>query len=218
VTTSQVAALRIGNATSIPTGVEESEIVVEDVAAFRAQYHIKPEEILAGTVCFVRSWKGVNDLMEAARLAPMIRWIVIGGGYYKDYEAKAEALGITNLIFTGHLDNPYTAIAALDIFLLLSTAHEGVSQASLQAAYLRRPLVTTPVGGLPEVCLEGETGFIVPSFSPERVRDAVARLAEDSTLRQKFGNAAHALVVEKFTFNKTLDQMEQIYSEIPKIS
>jgi len=129
VTTSEVAKERIGSlrATSIPTGVEVAEITVGDVAAFREQYGILETDILAGSLCFVRSWKGICDLMEAARLTPEIKWMVIGGGYFADYKARAEKLGIKNLIFTGHLDNPYTAAASLDIFLLLSTAQGGLS-------------------------------------------------------------------------------------------
>jgi glycosyltransferase involved in cell wall biosynthesis len=115
------------------------------------------------------------------------------------------------LVFTGHLDDPYTALAALDIFTLLSTAHEGISQASLQAAYLKKPLITTTIGGLPEVCLDGITGILVPPSSPEKVAEAVLRLASDSHLRATYGNAASRLVEEKFTLNHTLDHMEQVF-------
>ena len=113
--------------------------------------------------------------------------------------------------FTGHLPNPIAAIKALDVFTLLSTAHEGVSQAILQAAYLEKPLIATPIGGLNEVCLNGQTGIIVPPFSPRRVADAVLRLRQDSLSRNRLAKNARELVLERFTLQHTLDHMEEVY-------
>ncbi len=202
----------------IPTGVDPASLQVDPVAvqAFRAQLHLEPEDCLVGTACFVRSWKGVQDFMRAAELLKEIqhlKWIVVGGGYVNDYKVIAEKMDLKNrFIFTGHLNSPYIAIAAMDIFALLSTAHEGISQATLQAAYLKKPLITTSVGGLPEVCLDGKTGLIVPPFSPEKVAEAVMKLMQDASLRQKMGQEACQLVMDKFTMQHTLDGMESVYS------
>lgn len=205
---------------SIPTGVMPGELCYkeEEVQNFRSSLGLKPGDFLVGTACFVRSWKGILDLMKAARLLrhePGIRWVVIGGGHVDQYRHYVTEMGISDLFcFTGHLEKPYHAIAALDLFALLSTNHEGVSQASLQAAYLARALVTTPVGGLPEVCLEGITGYIVPPHSPQDVAQAVLRLKQAPHLREKMGRAAHSLVMEKFLFEKTLNDMELVYNSL----
>ena len=114
------------------------------------------------------------------------------------------------------MDNPYSAIASLDIFSLLSTGHEGVSQASLQAAYLQKPLITTDIGGLNEVCIDGQTGIIVPTFCPESVADAVVKLQKDEALRKKMGQNAKNLVENKFLFSTTLHSMESIYQSVLK--
>ena len=203
----------------VPTGVEPQELLFDPLEAkkFREGHGILPDDCLVGTACFVRSWKGIKDLLKAAALLKeekKIKWVVIGGGYVDEYKPYAAELGVSDrVIFTGHLNAPYSAIAALDIFTLLSTAHEGISQASLQASFLERPLITTPVGGLPEVCIEGKTGLIVPPFSPESVKDAVLKLAYNPALRKKFGSAAKRLVEEKFTFAHTLEKMEEIYTD-----
>lgn len=102
-------------------------------------------------------------------------------------------------------------MAALDIFTLLSTAHEGISQASLQAAFLKKPLITTPVGGLPEVCLDGITGILVPPSSPQQICQDILQLVADDFLLRKYGRAAWALVEEKFTLQPNFDQMDGLY-------
>lgn len=203
----------------IPTGVNPEELIIdaEKVKKFRQQLGLNEDDCLVGTACFVRSWKGIPDLMKAAHLLRAVKnlkWVIVGGGYVEDYKGLANQLNLKGILhFTGHLDMPFNAIAAMDIFTLLSTAHEGISQASLQAAYLQKPLITTTIGGLPEVCIEGETGFLVPPSSPEEVAKAVLKLFHEPELRQQFGRNARALVESKFTMQHTLDRMAAIYTK-----
>jgi len=208
----ELARLPLSRFQCIPTGVEPFQVDAKKVQEFRDKLGVKENEILIGTVCVVRSWKGIQDLIEAAKMLkghPHLKWVVVGGGYLENFRPLVDES--VPLYFTGHLDDPYTAIGALDIFALLSTAHEGISQASLQAAFLKKPMITTTIGGLPEVCLDGVTGILVPPSSPEKVAEAVLRLASDLQLRQKYGAAGHQLVEEKFTMQHTLDQMEQVF-------
>lgn len=208
---------------SVPTGVDPSQIRCDPQAVqqFREEYGISETDCLAGTLCVLRGWKGVTDLLHAAKLlehVPNLKWIVVGSGpSAAQYHAEWKALGLEHkVIFTGYLSPPFTALAAMDVFVLLSRGHEGVSQASLQAAWLGKPLVTTTVGGLPEVCLEGVTGFQVPKYNPQAVSEAIERLVSDAQLRQSMGEAAHNLVEQRFTLKHTLDQMETLYHSFSK--
>jgi len=197
----------------IATGVEPFEIASSAAQEFRRSIGVKEGEILVGTVCVVRSWKGIQDLIGAAKLLrgnPQFKWVVVGGGYIHHFQPLVDA--DLPFVFTGHLEDPRPAFAALDIFALLSTAHEGISQASLQAAFLKKPLVTTRVGGLTEVCRDGETGFVVRVGSPESVVEAVIKLGEDEGLRNRMGEAGYGLVMEKYTQRQMLEQMALVFS------
>lgn len=204
----------------IPTGVDPRLLKVDaqEVKKFREKLGLSSDDTLVGTACFVRSWKGIVDLLKAALLLKDIKnlkWVVVGGGYVNEYIPRAEEMGLKDtVIFTGHLNPPYSAIAAMDIFVLLSTAHEGISQATLQAAYLERPLITTTVGGLPEVCLEGVTGLQVPPFSPEKIAEKVVDLMGNPSLRSAMGQKGKKLVLEKFTLEKTLNDMEAVFISV----
>lgn len=203
----------------IATGVNPDELIVDpdQVRKFRQQLGLNEQDCLVGTACFVRSWKGITDLMKTANLlrdVKNLKWVIVGGGYVEDYKGLADQLNLKGILhFTGHLDMPFNAIAAMDIFTLLSTAHEGISQASLQAAFLQKPLVTTNIGGLPEVCIDGETGFLVPPSTPEEVAKAVLKLFHQPELRHQFGINARKLIENKFTMQHTLDQMAAIYNK-----
>jgi len=214
----QKAHLPLSRIQCIPTGVEPFEVPQEEAREFRSSIHVKPDEILIGSVCVVRSWKGIQDLIAAAkslRHDPRLKWVVVGGGYIEQYRPLVDP--DLPFIFTGHLDNPRAALAAIDMFALLSTAHEGISQASLQAAFLKKPLITTSIGGLPEVCLDGKTGLVVPPSSPDKVAQAVLRLAGDSTLREQMGQAAHLLVIESYTLSHTLRNMARVFKGLSSI-
>lgn len=202
---------------SVATGVDPNKIRVktEDSVLFRKELGIAPGDFLVGTACFMRSWKGIDDLLKAADLlrdVKGLKWVIVGGGHAERHKLKAKELKLEGIVhFTGHLDNPFPALAAMDLFTLLSTAHEGVSQAILQAAYLGKPLVATPVGGLGEVCIDQKTGISVAPFSPDQVAKAVLSLKENPLFCQRFGQGARKLVEEKFTLTHTLNQMEEVY-------
>ncbi|HSX11277.1 MAG TPA: glycosyltransferase family 4 protein [Chlamydiales bacterium] len=205
---------------SIATGVDPEKIRVKPGEAedFRKAIGVGPGDFLIGTACFMRSWKGIDDFLKAAhslRGERHLKWVIIGGGHAETYKKLAAEMQLENIVhFTGHLDNPFPALKALDLFALLSTAHEGVSQAILQAAYLGKPLLATATGGLGEVCLDQVTGIQVPPFSSELVAKAIWRLQGDPALCQQLGQNARKLVEENFTLAHTLDQMEAVYKSL----
>lgn len=208
---------------SIPTGVDPSRIQVlpHKKELFRKNHEIQEDDFLVGTACFMRSWKGIDDLLKAAdilRDTPKLKWVIIGGGHAERHIRFAKELNLKNVIFTGHLENPFPALASLDLFALLSTAHEGVSQAILQAAFLEKPLLSTKVGGLGEVCIDGLTGINVAPFSPKETASAVLRLKNDQAFRNQCAKKAKELVLHQFTLDFTLTQMEKVYQKTLSIN
>ena len=206
---------------SVPTGVDPDQVQAtpQEAARFREELGIQPDETVVGSVCVLRSWKGISTLLRAAQRLlhePKLRWVVVGDGPARDHFRRQHLeLGLGDrFLFAGYLAKPFSAIAAMDVFALLSTANEGVSQAVLQAAYLGKPLVTTDVGGLPEVCIDGKTGRICPVDDAQAVADAVTELIHDGRMRREMGHAAHQLVMDTFTMEQTLDEMERTYGDL----
>ena len=204
---------------SIPTGVQKVTINYNKVREFRKKFNINVEDCIVGTVCIIRVWKGLLDLLQAAKKLQHInnlKWVIIGSGVSENWlKEKHKQMGLEdNVILTRYIEKPWEAIEAMDIFILLSTANEGVSQASLQAAYLKKPLITTDTGGLGEVCIHNKTGLQVPTFSPDIVASSVLQLYQNKDLRTIFGINAHNLVMENFTMEKTLNDMEGVISNV----
>ncbi len=228
VTTSQDAAdiimkqtnKNFKNCRSIPTGISFEKIKVDhqESIKFKKDFNIKDKDFLVGTVCFMRSWKGIDDFLKAAKILERekdIKFIIIGGGHKELYQKMAKDMNLQNVIFTDHLENPYPAINALDVFALLSTAHEGVSQASLQASFLQKPLIATKTGGLKEICIDKKTGIQVPIFSSFAVAKAILTLKRDEKLRKVYAKNAKELVL-KFSEDNMVCEMQKVYERLQK--
>ncbi len=197
---------------SIPTGVDPATIESKlQEAPFK-----KPSPFVIGTACILRSWKGLDTLVEAISLLKDeddLSLLILGDGPMLPHlKEQARKLGISHKItFTGQLENPFPAIASMDLFLLLSTANEGVSQASLQAAYLGKPLITTATGGLSEIALPGKTGILVPIRSPKAVAEAILTLKNNASLRLSYGIEAKNYLLNHFQWKHTLEKLSSFY-------
>ncbi|MFY9715949.1 MAG: glycosyltransferase family 4 protein, partial [Candidatus Rhabdochlamydia sp.] len=97
----------------IATGVNPKIAdTVQDITIFRRALGLSPTDILVGTACVLRSWKGIPDLLKAADLLrnhQRIKWILIGGGYLERYLVMIREMKLKNVICMGHLESPYTA-------------------------------------------------------------------------------------------------------------
>lgn len=203
----------------VATGINPDFALLQEekVLSFRKSLSIKKTDFLVGTACFMRSWKGIDDFLKTAWLLQEkenVKFVIIGGGHMQSYVDKAKKMHLKNLFFTGHLPDPSFALAALDVFALLSTAHEGVSQSLLQAAFLKKPLIGTPAGGIPEICQDRITGLQVPLFCAEKVKDAILILQKNRNMAKEMGEKAFFLVKNYFTEKQMLDQMETVYQKV----
>lgn len=97
-----------------------------------------------------------------------------------------------------------------DLFCL-PTHHDMCSFATAEAHAAGLPAVTTRTGGVPEICLDGETGFIIPPRDRAALADRLARLIEDAELRARMGAAARRHAEQnlnaEITYNRLIDRM-----------
>ena len=122
---------------------------------------------------------------ELERSHPDVHFVLVGGG---DDEAmlRAAAAGLSNLTFTGFVDNVGDYLAAFDVFILPSN-REGIGSILLDAMEQGLPLVASRVGGVPDIVHHGENGLLIDPASPAQLRDAILQLKADPDLRRAFG-------------------------------
>ena len=188
-------------------------------AEMRRKLGIPNDAVVALTVRRLVYKNGVDTLIEAANVAvkknPRIVFLAVGKGPdLNRVKQRAEQLGIEkNFRLTGFVsdeDLPSYYNAA-DFFVLPSKSGEGLPLVALEAMASGVPVVSTNVGGISEVMLDG-FGKLVPPNHPELLAEAVLEFAAvDFSPRR---GELRGLVEERFSWDANVERLAQIYEEL----
>jgi glycosyltransferase involved in cell wall biosynthesis len=189
----------------IPAGIDFSAYEAADDKAFlRRELGFLPDDFLVGIEAYLEDGKGHRYIIEAARMlrerAPKIKLVILGRGALElGSETLARDLGLGDLAFyLGFKDEAPRIFASLDCFVL-SSEQEGPRASIMDAMAAGLPVVATQVGGVPEVVLHDETGFLVSPRSPRALAEAVYSVYKDPGLARRFGERGHQIVHERFS-------------------
>jgi glycosyltransferase involved in cell wall biosynthesis len=83
--------------------------------------------------------------------------------------------------------------------------------ALIEALAAARPVVSTPVGGVPEVVIDGVTGRCVPVSDVPALAEAVLSLLRDPVLGERFAKAGRRHVYPRYDSSRLVDDMRQLY-------
>ncbi len=119
--------------------------------------------------------------------------------YREHLQALIAQLGVENNVhLLGWRDDLPAIMARADV-VLLPTHTEGLPRVLEEAMLLKKPVITTPVGGIPDLITDQETGLLVPIEDERAVCAALARLRDDAALVQKLTESAYRRVRELVT-------------------
>jgi glycosyltransferase involved in cell wall biosynthesis len=170
------------------------------------------EVSLVGTVGRLAPQKDQETLLEAAALVPEARFVLVGDGELRpELERRAAELGIADRVtFTGAREDVPELLASFDVFAHPSL-FEGFCLAVLEAQAAGVPVVATPVGGIPETVVDGETGLLVPTRDPTALAAAIRRLLEDREFAQRLADAARRSA-RRYSTERMVEETLKVYS------
>jgi glycosyltransferase involved in cell wall biosynthesis len=102
------------------------------------------------------------------------------------------------------------ALRDADAFVLPSW-YEGLPNAMIEAMAAGLPVIVTPVGTIPDVVVDGETGLLVPVRDVAALARAVERMIDEPAMRAAMGRAAHALAAERFGLERAVDGLIAVF-------
>jgi glycosyltransferase involved in cell wall biosynthesis len=162
--------------------------------------------------------KGIYDLLHAfARVAnrfPDARLICAGGGSIVQARSMAARFDLTGRIdFPGWLDaeQKRRLLSSATLFVLPSYA-EGLPMALLEAMSWGLPVITTPVGGIPQAVQHEANGLLVAPGNIEQLAAALCTALANPELCQTLGTAARRTIEEHFHRERSLEQLGRIYA------
>lgn len=169
-----------GHIASVPTGIDTDRFLPGDRDTARNVLGLPLNARIYGIVATLRSWKGHTDLINAfASLNdPQTHLVIVGDGpQERKIRPQVADLGIADRVtLAGRQADVVPWLQAFDVFVLPSYANEGVPQALLQALAVGLPIVSCPIGGIPE-CAGGLPGVtLVPPRDVEALRAALAAI------------------------------------------
>lgn len=98
--------------------------------------------------------------------------------------------------------------------LVLVSASEGLPMVILEAMALGKPVIASHVGGIPEIVVHGENGWLFPSDSPESLCDLMMVMAQDNDLAARMGEQAAQTITRSFRFETMAQRYLRIYQDL----
>jgi L-malate glycosyltransferase len=175
------------------------------------------EKILVHVSNF-RAVKRVTDAIRAFKIVLdsgiKAKFLLVGDGPDRgECEALARELGIWQQTrFLGKQAELASILSISDVFLIPS-GNESFGLSALEAMACGVPVISSDIGGLPEVNVDGVTGYIVKMGDVAELAQKTIQLLTDSDLQKKMGKAAIAHATENFTKEKIVPHYEAAYQK-----
>ena len=206
---------------SIPTGVDLDVFCPRPVNnELRSKLGISKEGKAIGTIAALRSWKGHDYLLEAAKILIEKRkdtkFVIAGDGpRYNHLVEKAKSMGITNhVLFLGYRDDIPDILSMLDVVVLPSYANEGVPQSILQAMAMEKPVVASSAGSIPEVVHDKETGILVEPKNAKALAEGIVSMLDNHDFARTVAANARKLIETKYSLRHMVSGIEEIYNDL----
>jgi glycosyltransferase involved in cell wall biosynthesis len=178
------------------------------------------EDVTIGIVKKLEKKYGIDYLIRAFAQLPADGWkiklLIVGDGSEESsLRQLCQSLHIERRVhfagFVAHNKVP-DYLNKIDIFVVPSIQpSETFGVAAVEAAACGIPVIASNIGGLPEVVVDGQTGFLVPPKKPEAIADKIMLLIKNIELRDKMGASARKFVEQNYLWEKNAAEMEKLY-------
>jgi glycosyltransferase involved in cell wall biosynthesis len=187
----------------------------------RKEFAITDSDVVIGFIGRLVPAKGIEYLIDAfshlVSELKNIKLLIVGQGSLLDrLRERTHEHGINgSVLFTGERHDIPDILSGIDIFVMPSVA-EGLPNSLLEAMAMRKPIIATSVGGIPEVIRNGINGLLVPPRNAESIITAIKKLLDKRHLAKKMGQSARYFVEENLSIQATTRKWESLYISLLK--
>lgn len=200
---------------------EPSQKMIDDI---RSKLELRPDNLVVLTVGFVGWRKGSYEILDAVPLVvssfEQVKFILVGGNEFPgDMDPILKRVQQENLerwvVLPGEVSGTEIPayLGCADVFLLPSHI-EGMPMSILEAMRQGIPVISTKVGGIPEMIDDQNTGILIEPGQPEQIASSVIRLLKDATLRTAIGTAGKRKFETEFEIDNGVSGLKVIYQEV----
>jgi glycosyltransferase involved in cell wall biosynthesis len=209
---------------AVPNAVDTNRFRSGDKIAAKLKVNAAPHIPLVLMAANLAPHKGQETALRAAAILkekgpPAHFWfagIERGGGqeYSKRLQALVGDLGVREQVqFLGQRPDMPELLRAADFFILPSTA-EGLPLSILEAQASRTPVLAAPTAGIPEVVMDGKTGFLIPADDAAGYAHRLLSLLHNRTLYSQIVEGAYAMVMSEYNWSTYCERIWQVYQTL----
>ncbi len=185
--------------------------------ALRRELQIPGGARIVGIVARLVPIKAIDLFLRAASIVgnklPGVHFVIVGDGELREsLEKLARTLGLAGSVhflgFRNDLDRIY---ADLDI-VVLSSFNEGLPVSLIEAMSSARVVLSTAVGGVPNLVSDGDTGFLVPSGSEEALANGILRALQNYDQLGSMRRKAREYALAEFDIARLVRDIDDLYS------
>lgn len=197
--------------------VDQAVYYPRDMTAERQKFAEPNEKILLHISNF-RPVKRVKDVVAIFNLIQKkqpAKLLLVGGG--PDLPAVTSyinELGLSSKVMILGKQDEVSSLFSLADLLLLPSAKESFGMVAIEAMACGVPVISSDVGGLPEVIEHGKTGFLAPIGDVESMAEQALLLLQRPVLYELFSLRGIEQVKRKFTMESIVDQYEALYKQV----
>lgn len=200
-------------------GIKPPEFIERN--ATRDYFKIKNNEFAIGAIANFYPSKGLRYLIEAIHmlnsdaLIPNAKLIIIGEGEEREkLEALIKKYKLEKKInLFGAVPKAQKYLKAFDLFVLPSLK-EGFPYALIEAMHAGLPIVTTNVGGIPEMIENNKNGILVPPANSKIIAEKINELMKNRKFAENLGMRAFLAAQEKFSLERMVGETKEVYQTI----
>ena len=188
-----------------------------------AAFRVDPGRPIIGCTCRAAPEKGVIHLlrafdrvwreMEGDDRRPVL--IYLGDGpQMSDLRKVREGLpSREDIVFGGYRTGGVAVLKDAFLFAVPSVWQDALPLSVIEPMSFGKPVIGSRVGGIPELIVDGKTGFLVPSGGEEALAEALTALLRDADRAREFGRRARERVAEKFSPDRELNQLTSLVEQ-----
>ena len=207
--------------TVVPLGFELEDLLACEShrGELRHELGLAAENKLVGIVARLVSIKNHRLFLQAAQVVaeavPQARFLVVGDGELREeLEAYTCDLGLDEkAFFTGWRRDLAHLYADLDV-VALTSINEGTPVSLIEAMAAGVPVAATAVGGVPDVVVDGETGYLVEAGDMRGMASAIIELLRNPEKAREMGQKGREAVYPKFAAQTLIANVAGLYAEL----
>lgn len=189
-----------------------------DDSGLRKELGLKEDDFVVGKIARLFELKGHENLFDVApdviRANPRIKFLLLGDGEWRRrFERRIDELGIRSHVVFAGLVSPTEVPRYVGVMNALAhlSRREGLPRALPQAMAAGKPVIAFDCDGAGEVCMNGETGVLLHPGDLAGLKKKLIELAADSSRCVALGTAGQALVRERFSVERMVDELHELY-------